>query len=156
VRKHLTRAWFARAVILVLTITLTWGVLLIGQQRSDITLIVGDESPVAFVADVPVVVTDEAATELARQIAEEEVDPIFHPDPERTREVLDQIAAAIETARQGVYREEVPTTTTTDTTIPEPEPTTTSPTQPTTTTTVAEGEEPASTTTTSEPVAATA
>jgi len=156
VRKHLTRAWFARAVILVLTITLTWGVLLIGQQRSDITLIVGDESPVTFVADVPVVVTDEAATELARQTAEEEVDPIFHPDPERTREVLDQIAAAIETARQGVYREEVPTTTTTDTTIPEPEPTTTSPTQPTTTTTVAEGEEPASTTTTSEPVAATA
>jgi putative nucleotidyltransferase with HDIG domain len=154
--KHLTGGWFVRAVIVALTIALTWGVLLIGQQRSDITLTVGDESPETFVADSQVVVTDEAATELDRQDAEDQVVPIYTPDPERTRQVLDQIAVVIETAKEGVYREELPTTTTTDTTFPEPEPTTTSSTQPTTTTTVAEGEEPASTTTTTELVADTA
>ncbi|MDH3261501.1 MAG: HDIG domain-containing protein [Acidimicrobiia bacterium] len=152
--RRLIRARFVRAVIVVLAITLTWGVLLIGQQRSDITLTIGQASPLAFVADGPVVVTDEAETELARQQAEDAVDPVFNPDPVRTREVLDQIAIVIETAKEGVYLEEVTTTTTTATTSPELEPTTTSSTQPATTTTVGEGE-PASTTTT-EPVAETA
>ena len=150
--KHLTRAWYVRAVIVLLTITLTWGVLLIGQQRSDITLTVGEASPLTFVADGPVVVTDEAATELARQQAEEVVEPVLNPDPERTREVLDQIAVVIETAKEGVYREEVDTTTTT---LSEPEPTTTTPTQPSTTTTLGEGE-PGTATTTTEPVPETA
>ena len=151
---HLTRAWFVRAVILVLTIALTWGALLIGQQRSDITLTVGEESPLTFDADAPVVVTDEGATELARQQAEADVAPIFTPDAERTREVLDQIAIVIETAKEGVYREEVSTTTTTDFISAVPEITTTSSTQPTTTTT-GEGQEPATTSTT-EPLVETA
>lgn len=152
-RKHLTRAWLARALIVMFTIALTWGALLIGQQRSDITLTVGDVSPLTFVADGPVTVTDEAATELAQQSMEDGVEPIFTPDPERTLEVLDQIAAVIETGREGVYREEVTTTTTTNTTFPELEPTTTSTTQTTTTTTAGTGEE---TTTTTEPVPETA
>ena len=154
-RKHLTRAWFARAVIMALTVVLTWGVLLFGQQRTDITLTVGDEAPLMFVADRLTVVTDEAQTELDRGQAESDVAPIYTSDPIKTREVLDQIAVVIDTAKEGVFREEVPTTPTTGVTIPEPEPTTT-PTTQATTTTVAGGEEPASTTTTSEPVVDTA
>ncbi len=152
--EHFTRSWLIRAAIIAFTIALTWGVLLIGQQRSDITLTVGEPSPVSFVADSPVVVTDEAATEAAREAAANAIDPIFTPDPDRTRGVTDQIAVLIETARAGVYREEVPTTTTTDTSIPEPEPTTSTQ---ATTTTAGEGEQPAgTTTTTSEPAVLTA
>ena len=152
--RDLTRSRFVRAAIVVFTIALTWGVLLVGQQRSDITLTIGEASPVSFVSDSPVVVTDETATEEARQLAEGTVDPIFTPDPDRTREVLDQIAVVIETARSGVYREETPTTTIPDITIPGLEPTTSS-TQPTTTTTAGEGEA-TSTTTTSAPAVPTA
>ena len=151
-----SRSWLVRAVIVVVTIALTWGVLLVGQQRSDITLTVGEPSPVSFVAASAVEVTDEEETEAARQQAEEAINQIYTPDPDRTREVLDQIAVVIETAKAGVYREGAPTTTTTDTTFPEPEPTTSSSTQPTTTTTGAEGEQPAPSTTTSEPAALTA
>jgi len=154
VTRDLTRSRFVRAAIVVFTIALTWGVLLVGQQRSDITLTIGEASPVSFVSDSPVVVTDETATEEARQLAEGTVDPIFTPDPDRTREVLDQIAVVIETARSGVYREETPTTTIPDITIPGLEPTTSS-TQPTTTTTAGEGEA-TSTTTTSAPAVPTA
>ena len=148
-----SRSWLVRLGIVVFTILLTWGVLLVGQQRSDITLTVGEPAPVSFVADSAVVVVDGEATEAARQQAEESVNPIFTPDPDRTREVLGQIAVVIDLARAGVYREATPTTSTTDTSVPEPEPTTSSSIQPTTT--AAEGGEPVSTTTTSEPAALT-
>ena len=82
-RKHLTRAWFARAVIMALTVVLTWGVLLFGQQRTDITLTVGDEAPLMFVADRLTVVTDEAQTELDRGQAESDVAPIYTSDPHK-------------------------------------------------------------------------
>ena len=149
-----SRSWLVRLGIVVFTIVLTWGVLLVGQQRSDITLTVGEPAPVSFVADSAVVVVDEEATEAARELAEAAINPIYTPDPDRTREVLDQIAIVIETAKSGVFREEIPTTTTTDT-VAEPEPTTSSSTQPSTTTTGAEAEPPPSTTT-SEPAALTA
>jgi putative nucleotidyltransferase with HDIG domain len=154
--KHLTRNWLVRAVIMAITIALTWGALLLGQQRTDISLSVGEPSPLTFEATRAVVVTDEAATQEARESATAAVEPVFTPDQVKNLEVLDEIAVVIETAQLGVYREEVPATTTTVTTLPEPEPTTTTSTEPPTTTTLGEGEEPPATTTTTEPAVDTA
>ena len=150
---RLTRAWLGRAAIVMVTIVVTWGALLVGQQRSDIEAPqIGQPSPSTFLAESFIAaVPDVELTESLREAAAAEVDPEYKSDAERTQEIVVQIGQLFDAVKDGVFRTDLPTevTTTTSTLPVEPEPTTT---VSTTTTTTAEGEEPTSTTTTSEPV----
>ncbi len=153
---HLTRGWLVRAVIVLVTIALTWGALLIGQQRSDIEVPqLGEPSPSTFLAESFISdVADTELTESLQEAAAAEVSPEYKSDAESTQEIVVRIGQLFDAVEAGVFRTELPSETTTTTTLPvEPEPTTTSS---TTSTTLGEGEEPTSTTTTSEPAIPTA
>lgn len=144
--KHLRGKWLVRAVILAFTIALTWGALLIGQERADITVTVGQPAPIDFIADRSIDdVPNDAATEQERAAAAEDVDLKYKTDPEVTQAVQASIGAVFDAVEDGVYLEEGPVTEGPN--FPQQETTTTSS---TTTSTVAEGEQPASTTTTTQ------
>jgi putative nucleotidyltransferase with HDIG domain len=148
----------ARAAIVVATVALTWGALLIGQQRSDIEAPqLGQPSPSTFLAEsfIPDV-EDVELTESLRESAAAAVSPEYKSDAERTQEIVVSIGQLFDAVETGVFRTELPPEATTTTLPTEPEPTTSSTTSSTTSTTLAEGEEPASTTTTSEPEIPTA
>lgn len=153
--KHLTRAWFVRAVIVAITITLTWGVLLIEQQRSDIDApTLGEPSPSTFVAQsfIPAV-PDVELTESLRDAAAAEVPPEYKSDTERTQEIVVQIGKVFDAAQAGVHRTEESSTTTTAG-LTEPDLTTTTSTTTTTTapTTTTAGTGADTTTSTVEPL----
>ena len=122
---YLTRGWLVRAVIVLVTIALTWGALLIGQQRSDIEVPqLGEPSPSTFLAESFISdVADTELTESLQEAAAAEVSPEYKSDAESTQEIVVRIGQLFDAVEAGVFRTELPSETTTTTTLPvEPEP----------------------------------
>ena len=131
-----------RLLIFVMTAGVMFGALAIGQGKQGVTLELGAISNVEFVADRSITVVDEAATEAARQVAREGVEPVLRTDGSvegdvrsRISEVLDEVEAVVIDTPPTISVAPLPD---------EPEPTTTT----SSSTTVPEGDEPSPTTTT--------
>jgi putative nucleotidyltransferase with HDIG domain len=138
-----------RFAIFVMTAGVMFGALAIGQGKQGVTLALGAISTVEFVADRSITVVDEAATDDARQVAREAVDPVLRTDGSvegevrsRISEVLDEVEAIVidsppvisvaplpdepdptTTTSSSTTAPDVDTSTTTTTTIPVEPPT---------------------------------
>ena len=127
-----------RVMLLALTAVLVALVVVIGQDEVAAVPepIVGEPSPLTFVADAPVEVEDTEATELAREAARRNVQTVYREDPQAATAIVQDVTAFFERAREAAEPIDPPPGLT-STTIPEI-PTTTLPTEEP----PAEGEEP--------------
>ena len=140
------RTAFQRALVLVATVALTWGILTVGTDSRAPNLQAGMPSPQEFRAERAGRVVDEAETERRREQAAAQVETVYEARPEVERTVYENVASLFTAVRAGVYpepvEEEPPPTP--ETTVPGTTETTTAEGQ-TTETTLAEGEAPTTT-----------
>lgn len=112
--RFITRSNGIRLLIVAVTIALTWGSLMLGQQRSDLVVNVGQPSPQDFYAPKYVKVVDTEETQRERDAAAAQIDPVYSPKPERTQEVIGAISGLFDTVAANLFKdEEVPGSTTT-------------------------------------------
>ncbi|HDH03592.1 MAG TPA: hypothetical protein ENH15_05045, partial [Actinobacteria bacterium] len=90
-----------RPAILVATILLTWAALFIGQQFDAPDLSANQISPETYRAPRDFFLIDQEATDIAKQAAADDVEPIFDRDPSVDAIVLQDIDAVFQQARDA-------------------------------------------------------
>lgn len=93
----------ARAAALLATLVFATLVLMVGRPTAEppVLLVEGDPAPETFIADGPVSVVDEAATEQARAEAADAVPDFYRTDSQATETVLDSISRFFEDITGG-------------------------------------------------------
>ena len=127
----------SRVVILVLTATLCWAGLLIGQDFRSIVVNVGEPSPETFTAEAPITIDDVSGTEAARMEAANAVLPVFGRDEAIDTLVIENIQtffASVRAATVDQSARPLPVVTTSTTIPPSTIPPSTTSTEVTTTT----------------------
>ncbi|MDP8957671.1 MAG: HDIG domain-containing protein [Actinomycetota bacterium] len=114
-----------RAIVILLTILLTWAALLIGRLTPEIDLEVGDEASQTFFAPEYMEVIDEEATGQARTFAYNNTPTVYSTNPDTTNAVISDIDRFFQRATQVARPPGAePTTATTVATTGAPPPTT--------------------------------